>query len=187
MPKTTLAIEAFIRAHLTELDLSDDEFLHRLGYRKLRKAREHLQHLYLGNRELDGTGAPGVAYAGPDLKYWHIAGGLARNMFGIGNTVLFAEYGEHQGGLAQNSFIGATTGTVHCSTSTVLQNCDSTVNNWGIGVVQYVDAAALELFASYKVYELDTNGFVGTHATLNSSSSGTSDFSLFMAGAKINF
>ena len=48
MPKTTLAIESFIRARLIELDLSEDEFLHRLGYRKLRKGREHLQHLYLG-------------------------------------------------------------------------------------------------------------------------------------------
>ena len=49
MPKTTLAIEAFIRARLAEIDLSEDEFLHRLGYRKLRKGREHLQHLYLGH------------------------------------------------------------------------------------------------------------------------------------------
>ena len=48
MPKTTLAIESFIRARLAELGLSDAEFLHRLGYRKLRKGREHLQHLYLG-------------------------------------------------------------------------------------------------------------------------------------------
>ena len=48
MPKTTLAIEAFIRARLTELGLSDDEFRYWLGYRKMRKAKEHLKHLYLG-------------------------------------------------------------------------------------------------------------------------------------------
>ena len=48
MPKDTLAIEALVRARLTELGLSEDEFLHRLGYRKLRKGREHLKHLYLG-------------------------------------------------------------------------------------------------------------------------------------------
>ena len=48
MPKTTLAIEAFISARLTDLGLSEDEFLHRLGYTKMRKGREHLQHLYLG-------------------------------------------------------------------------------------------------------------------------------------------
>ena len=48
MPNHPLAIESFIRSRLIELDLSEDEFLHRLGYRKLRKGREHLQHPYLG-------------------------------------------------------------------------------------------------------------------------------------------
>lgn len=137
---------------------------------------------------------PGTAYAGPDLKYWHIAGGLTRNFFGIGATVLFAEYGEHQGGLAQSAFLGNLGATnfganTHCINSTVAQSCDSTVTNWGLGVTQYIDAAALELFATYKNYELSTSGFnaAAANANLNSNLIGVSDFSLFMAGAKINF
>lgn len=46
MPKP---IESFIRARLRELGLSEDEFLHRLGYRKMQTGRQHLEQLYLGD------------------------------------------------------------------------------------------------------------------------------------------
>ncbi len=139
-----------------------------------------------GNRELEGTsgGTPATAYAGPDLRYWHLAGGVSQNFFGIGKTVLFGEYGEHKGGLAQTSFLGASTGTVQCANAT---GCDSTVNNWGVGLVQYVDAAALELFATYKVFSLETNSFAAANGSLNSGRDGVSDIQLFMVGTKINF
>ncbi len=146
-----------------------------------------------GNRELTGlSDGVGTEYAGPDVRYWHIAGGLTRNFFGIGATVLFAEYGEHKGGLAQTAAFGragiANTGAnLHCVNSTVAQSCDSTVTNYGVGLVQYIDAAAMELFASYKVFELDTNGFTGVNAILNTNNFGTHDFSMFMVGTKINF
>ena len=76
---------------------------------------------------------------------------------------------------------------MHCVNSTVAQSCDSTVTNYGVGLVQYIDAAAMELFASYKVFELDTNGFTGVNAILNTNNFGTHDFSMFMVGTKINF
>ena len=141
-----------------------------------------------GNRELEGTTGSTTAsatYAGPDVRYWHIAGGLTRNFFGIGATVLMMEYGEHKGGLAQSAYL-ATTATTHCFAAS---GCDSTVTNWGLGVAQYIDAAALELFATYKNFELETNGFSpnGPNFTLNANSSGVHDISVFFAGAKINF
>ncbi len=119
-------------------------------------------------------------YAGPDLRYWHIAGGVSKNYFGYGNTVLFAEYGEHKGGLAQTQFVAGT--ALHCSGAV---NCDSTVTNWGIGIVQHIDAAAMELFATYKNYSLDTQGFAAANANLNNG--GANDLQIIMVGTKINF
>jgi hypothetical protein len=49
MPNETLPIRAFIRARLNELGWTEDYFLRRLGYRKMPKARQHLEQLYLGD------------------------------------------------------------------------------------------------------------------------------------------
>jgi hypothetical protein len=49
MPNELLPIESFIHARLTELGLTEDDFLRRLGYRKMPKARQHLAQLYLGD------------------------------------------------------------------------------------------------------------------------------------------
>ena len=123
-------------------------------------------------------------YNGPDLVYWHIAGGISQNFFGIGKTVFFGEYGEHKGGMAQSQFLNV----VGSATSGPTWNtaADSTVTNWGLGLVQYVDAAAMELFATYKNYSFEGTGFLNTvNATLNTG--GVSDMQILMVGTKINF
>jgi hypothetical protein len=114
-----------------------------------------------GNRELDGTGTAGI----PDLSFWYLAGGLRRNFFGIGDTVLFGEYSETTGGLAQTSLlVGATSAT------------DSEVTHWGLGVNQYIDAAAMEVFLVYKHYEAEATGLVPL-----------ADFDAVIGGARVNF
>ena len=67
----------------------------------------------------------------------------------------------------------------------------SEVTQWGLGINQFVDAAAMELYATYKNYSLDANGF-GTAAgsntsLLNKGTGGTSDISVFVIGTRINF
>ena len=140
-----------------------------------------------GKRELEGSqaGTAATQYRGPDGEYWHIAGGIAKNFFGIGNTVLFAEYGEHSGHLAQQAFLTASTNFNNCTVAG--SSCKSDVTNWGLGLTQYIDSAAMELFATYKNYSLDANGFIGASATLNKGVGGTSDMQLFMVGTKLNF
>ena len=133
-----------------------------------------------GNREIES--ASPNPYAGPDLRFWYLAGGISQNFFGIGKTVLFGEYSDNRGGLAQTNFLAGT--TTHCFAAS---GCDSKVTHWGVGVVQYIDAAAMEIFATYKNYSLDANGFSGTSATLNSGASGVSDIQAVIVGTRINF
>lgn len=117
-----------------------------------------------GSRELDGGS---VAYTGPDLKWWYLSGGISKNFFGIGNTVLFGEYIDSEGGLEQANFIGGTAAWA-----------DTEVTQWGVGLTQHLDAAAMELFVTYKNYQLD--GIYKNTAT-------SSDFQTVIAGTRINF
>ncbi|MGE3916207.1 MAG: porin [Hyphomicrobiaceae bacterium] len=124
-----------------------------------------------GTRELEGlrtAGAAATAYTGPDLTFWHLSGGVAKNFFGIGNTVLFGEYSKSEGGLEQADFLG---GTAPRWTGTE-------TTHWGIGVNQYVDAAAMQIFATYKSFEFD--------GVLNGGRE-SADFQTFIVGSRIDF
>ncbi len=116
-----------------------------------------------GHREFDGTlGLVGSGYNPANQGFWYLAGGVARNHFGYGNTVLFAEYSHH------NDFINFTNADL---------SGDATV--WGLGVVQYIDAAAMELFLTYKNYSADI-----TDAGLNSP---TKDLDVIIGGVRVSF
>jgi len=145
-----------------------------------------------GQRQLAGTniGETSVgAYAGPDARFFWLSAGVSQNFFGFGKTVLFGEYGQHKGGLAQAAFLGNVASTNgfcnnagYASTAGGL-SCDSTVTSWGLGINQYIDAAAMQVFATYKNFSLDTAGFVGTSANLND----THNMQIFLVGTKVNF
>ena len=69
-----------------------------------------------------------------DTTLWQLQGGIAKNYTGLGNTVLYGEFAN-----------------VSDAFSTSFTN--SNVDIWGIGIVQHIDAAAMELFLSYRHYD----------------------------------
>ena len=137
-----------------------------------------------GTREIDGSisGTAVTRYSGPDLTFWYLVGGVAKNFFGVGNTVLYAEYGEARGGLEQGTFLGTQTGAYTLNVGGV--RTSSEAQHWGIGVVQYVDAAAMEVYLNYKNLSLDANGFIGANATLNNN---VHDLQMVILGTRISF
>ena len=149
-----------------------------------------------GQRELDGGGPRPLVGGGapfefasnptPTASFWHVIAGISKNFNGMGRTVLFGEYGEHSGFLAQAQFI-ANTGGCNPTTGTIQHDCtsDSTVTTWGLGIVQHIDAAAMEIFATYKVFELDARGFAAGNAHLNNG--GAADLQMFVIGTRISF
>ena len=160
----------------------------------------------LGGNNNNNTGtSPGgtpagvsTAYTGPDATMLWLAAGITKNFFGLGNTTLFGEWGEHKGGLAQVAFLGGVSqnpngfaacinGSPTTGGTTGGTNCKSTVTSWGLAAVQYIDAAAMEVYLGYKNYGLDTNGFTGVNASLNKSQGGVHDIQAIMMGTKINF
>lgn len=85
-----------------------------------------------------------MALATRDPMFWHVAGGIARNWFGIGKTVAYGEYQEAKDMLAFTDGAANPTG-IASSKATMI----------GAGVVQHIDAAAMEVFLAVKQYKLD--------------------------------
>ena len=110
----------------------------------------------------------------PDTTYWYLQGGVSRNWTGLGNTVLYGEYGRFEDG-----GVGVSAGGLNGLIT------DSEVTFWGVGVVQHIDAAAMELYLAYRNYEayMDTaSGGVGPALDGNIDS-----LSVVTAGARIRF
>lgn len=95
-----------------------------------------------------------VAGLGADLQAVHIQAGWQKNVFGPGATTLYGEFAELK--------ISSNTG-----------GGDVKPTFWGLGAVQSLDAAAMDLYVAYRNYDLDTIT--------------SRDVSTLMTGARIRF
>ena len=111
-----------------------------------------------------------------DVTYWYLASGISRKFFPIGKTAIWGEYAEIDGPLdgnivtADNNFAGLAVG------ATII---DSQQSHWGIGVQQYIDAAAMQVYLGYRNIEAD----VSTAAA----STNFNDIDIVYTGARIQF
>jgi hypothetical protein len=112
----------------------------------------------------------------PDTTLWYLQGGIGQNWTGLGKTVLYAEYAQ-----IDDPMTGLTEGIFDADNlgEGVIES--SRARMWGIGVVQHLDAAAMELFLSYKRFSLDAE------ASAEITGMDFSDFQVVMGGARIRF
>ncbi len=114
---------------------------------------------------------------GEDGTFWMVQAGITKNWWGIGNTSFYGEYGRAEDYIkaginaASNGGIQATAG---------FPDATSDVKFWGLGVVQQIDAAAMEVFLGYRHFDNDVGG-TGAPAT------GSGDLDLVHGGARIRF
>jgi hypothetical protein len=112
----------------------------------------------------------------PNTTLWYLQGGVARNWTGLGNTVLYAEYARVDDGLA-----GAVVRTGKYDFD-LITGSEATV--WGLGVVQHIDAAAMELFVAYRRYSAEVTS--PEYGEIRGTES-LGDFDVLMSGARIRF
>ncbi|HWB44512.1 MAG TPA: hypothetical protein VG900_03660 [Hyphomicrobiaceae bacterium] len=108
----------------------------------------------------------------PDTKLWYVVGGISKNWFGMGNTALYGEWGRIDDGAS---------GTVTAGGDSLF---DTRVDMWGLGVVQNIDAAAMEMFLSYRDYSASFGSLAGAPYDVGQ---GLNDMRILMAGARIKF
>ena len=131
---------------------------------------------------IQGHYAQAEFFNGADANIWLVQAGITKNWFGLGNTSLYGEYGEAQdyikSGPANNPALypNPTVGAPFAAAS-------SQVDFYGIGVVQQIDAAAMEVFLGWRRYESEISGTDNTTGFRD----GSSDLDLVTGGARIRF
>jgi hypothetical protein len=108
-----------------------------------------------------------VASGGGDDEgtLFHIQGGIAQNWTGLGKTAFYGEYA--QGDDLQRAFN---------NDATVINGNEYTM--WGLGVVQQIDAAAMELYLAYRNHSLDRDAVSGADVQ---------DIDILFGGTRIAF
>jgi hypothetical protein len=109
-----------------------------------------------------------------DTRLYYVQGGISKNWTGLGNTTLYGEYANVNHGLQ-----GDTSG------SKFLPFTDSRANVWGLGVVQAIDAASMDVFLAYRRYSAELENVPGGGFGQNTLS--VSDFGVVLGGARIKF
>ena len=123
-------------------------------------------------------------------EFWYIQAGVEKNWFGIGKTTFYGEYfrGDTGAGLSAggvNNIGGLVAFGGGFPTNAVITS--SEVDVWGIGLVQTIDAAAMDLYIGYRNYQGDVS-----LATYNTGSAtyrklSLEDYNAVFAGGIIRF
>jgi hypothetical protein len=150
-----------------------------------------------GNRILHAqntiTNGNAAAFDSTDT-FWQVRGGIEQNFFGIGKTTLFGEYNRFEGTPMGGS--AATSGNFHnlsAANANLLGFVGATtiarseVTAWGLGVVQTIDAAAMDLYLTYRNYSADITGVLTATGEANGTGTGIKDFSVVTFGGRIQF
>jgi len=143
------------------------------------------------HREFDGDAnvisnifSPNNGRALRDFDFWRVEGGVRHNFTGLGDTTIYAEYAEADDGLDSG-----TGGGIFCNTpcgglNFLEETTNSSVEMFGLGIVQRINPAAMELFISYRNYEATVNGINSVGGAINLN---LEDLQLVHAGGRIKF
>ena len=149
-----------------------------------------------------------IANADDQGEHWYVQAGVERNFFGPGKSTFYGEYFRAETG-ANITSAGAArlvplgdvlnpAGVGSLGVDAFIQ--DSEVKVWGFGLVQSIDAAAMDLYIGFRNYEADASLIANVLTTVNNNN-GTSttvstikrreaeleDFQAVMAGGIIRF
>jgi hypothetical protein len=115
----------------------------------------------------------------PNTRLYYLQAGIAKNWTGLGNTVFYGEYSKVYDGIVCGA---GTCQPFGGNAGDIISSSEATV--WGFGVVKHIDAAAMELYLSYRRYSGEVTSPVGN---LISGTESYNDFDAVMGGARIRF
>ena len=108
-------------------------------------------------REQDFVAAPDE-----DREGWSISAGITQKFISLGKTTFYGQYSDYTG------YADPVTGL----------SDDGTM--WGLGAIQHIDAAAMQLYLGYRHYSFDLDRTLGVAGDVD-------DHDVIVAGAKIVF
>ncbi len=139
----------------------------------------------------EGAGLPGR----PDDSHYYIKAGLTQKWTPLGNTHIYGEYGQNHdmyaafvngsGDLCDAFFGvgGAVSNACSSAADTTVNLTGTEATRYGVGIVQDIDAASMQLWAKWRLHKLtadfEDKGVAGTQDF--------EDLNMFVAGAAIFF
>jgi hypothetical protein len=128
----------------------------------------------------------------PDTRLWWVDAGIQKNWLGIGATTFYGEYGRVEDGITgliadpggDGPFLSS--GLVPLGAEGVV--VDSDMDWWGVGAVQRVDAATMDLYLAFRQYSADIR--LGDSAVAGPATQipgGIEDIWYIQGGARIQF
>jgi hypothetical protein len=133
-------------------------------------------YAYAGyGQQNDSTRNVDFTFAGIEStdSLWFVQGGIEKKFLPLGTTTIFGEYRQNDNGSnPARSLAGAVTAANFVKSSDI--------NNWAVGVVQNIDAAAMDLYVIYRHSDGDVTN--GSNVKTN-----IDDFDMVMTGARIQF
>jgi hypothetical protein len=130
----------------------------------------------------------------PDTNLWWVDAGIEKNWFGIGTTTFYGEYGRVDDGITGLVALPGGTGQFVLSGLGPLGArgvvADSEMTWWGVGAVQKIDAAAMDLYLAYRHYSADVvmgNSAVPAVGSAIQIPGGLEDIWYIQGGARIQF
>jgi predicted porin len=111
-----------------------------------------------------------------DTTLWYAQAGISKNWTGLGKTVIYGEYARVEGGAENFSNNGLLVGAGASGVPAI----STTAEIWGLGIVQHIDAAAMELFLSYRKHTAEFDDIPSALLSIN-------DFDVVVGGARIRF
>jgi len=115
---------------------------------------------------------------------WGVRGGIEKNWTGMGNTTLFGEYNVSTGTPLAAGAIQSADAGIQIAAERIV---NSEVSSWGLGVVQSIDAAAMDLYIAYRNLSADVKTAPNTVGGGTNAIEGIKDFQLITVGGVIRF
>ena len=113
-----------------------------------------------------------------EATFYYIKGGINKQWSPLGNTSIYGEYGQFDDVYVTDDASGITGGGMD-----VVRGSEAKV--YGFGIVQHIDAAAMQLYAGFRHYEVDLD--IRDSGGNVVAGPGIEDFSTVMVGGRIDF
>jgi len=98
-----------------------------------------------------------VRNADEEDQHWYIQAGIEKNFFGLGKTTLYGEFFQGDTGAGLVAGDARNIGDLFPAIATDAWITSSSVDVWGFGLVQTIDAAAMDLYIGFRNYSGDAD------------------------------
>ena len=118
----------------------------------------------------------------PEGNQWYVKAGIRQRWIPLGHTIFYGEYGQNNDRMSSQAFLAGVTSTE--------------LRQYGVGVVQEIDAAAMSVWLGWRHYNADAtctdrrrdvHATVGAIVGLNAGHNNLDSMDIIKGGALINF